>query len=91
MNTNDFSDRDTLLEFQQMLLNPESDNKNVRKAITEEINESSKIMVLSTCITGDKSSRYLVCCLLVNNEKRIKAGYRECYPVQIFDDNRNIS
>ncbi len=69
MNTNDFSDRYTLLEFQHMLLNPESDNKNVRKAITEEINESSKIMVLSTCITGDKSSRYLVCCLLVNNEK----------------------
>ncbi len=68
MNTNDFSDKNNLLNFQQMLLNPEDNNRNVRK-ITEEINESSKIMVLSTCITGDKSIRYLVCCLLVSDEK----------------------
>lgn len=68
MNTNDFSDKKNLAEFQQMLLNPESDNKNVRKNI-EELNENSKIMVLSTCITGDKESRYLVCCLLVDTMK----------------------
>ena len=68
MNTNDFSDKKNLSEFQQMLLNPESDNKNVREN-TEELNENSKIIVLSTCITGDKESRYLVCCLLINTEK----------------------
>ncbi|MDE6658695.1 MAG: class B sortase [Eubacterium sp.] len=68
MNTNDFSDKKILSEFQQMLLNPESKNKNVRE-ITEKLNENSKIIVLSTCITGDKASRYLVCCLLVNTEK----------------------
>lgn len=68
MNTNNFSDATVLSEFQQMLLNPESKNKNVRNNM-DEMNESSKIMVLSTCITGDKSSRYLVCCLLVNDEK----------------------
>ncbi|MDE6110503.1 MAG: class B sortase [Eubacterium sp.] len=68
MNTNDFSDKHTLNEFQQMLLNPESNNKNIRENL-EEINENSKIIVLSTCITGDKESRYLVCGLLVNEEK----------------------
>ena len=68
MNTNDFSDQKNLSEFQQMLLNPESDNKNVRENM-EEINENSKIMILSTCITGDKESRFLVCCLLVNDER----------------------
>ena len=68
MNTNDFSNQDTLSEFQQMLLNPESDYKHVRENM-DELNENSKIIVLSTCITGDKESRYLVCGLLVNDEK----------------------
>ena len=68
MNTNNFTDKNNLAEFQQMLLNPESNNKNVRENL-EELNENSKIIVLSTCITGDKESRYLVCGLLVNTEK----------------------
>lgn len=68
MKNNDFSDKDMLKEFQQMILNPEGDNKNVR-ANVEELNENSKIMVLSTCVTGDESSRYLVCCLLIKDEK----------------------
>ncbi|MDE5995284.1 MAG: class B sortase [Eubacterium sp.] len=68
MNTNDFSDKNNFAEFQQMLLNPKGDNKNVRENL-EELNENSKIIVLSTCITGDKESRYLICGLLVNTEK----------------------
>lgn len=69
MHNNDFSNKENLLEFQNMILNPESDTKNVRENINEAIDENSRIMVLSTCITGDKASRYLVCCLLVHNEK----------------------
>lgn len=68
MNTNDFSDKENLSEFQQMILNPAGNNKNVRENI-EKLDENSKIIVLSTCITGDKESRYLVCCLLVNEEE----------------------
>ena len=69
MNTNDFSDAENLNEFQQMILNPDSKTKNVRENIGEMIDENSKIMVLSTCVTGNKSNRYLVCCLLINDEK----------------------
>lgn len=68
MASNDFSDKENLLAFQKMMLNPAGNIKNVRENL-EEINENSKIMVLSTCVTGDKESRYLVCCVLIKDEK----------------------
>lgn len=69
MNSFNFPDEAELTEFQQMLQNPNSSLKNVRKELDTKINPKSKIVILSTCITNQKSSRYLVCGVLVKDEK----------------------
>lgn len=70
MNSFDFKDSQVLLEFQDYILNPESSAlKNVRKQLDTEIDENSKIVILSTCITNQKSSRYLICGVQTKNEK----------------------
>ena len=51
-----------------MIQNPNSAVKNVRMP-EKELTTDSKIVVLSTCITNQKSNRYLVCGVLVNDEK----------------------
>ncbi len=66
MNSFDFRDPQQLKSFQDTVLNPGSLLKNVRSGV--ELNEYSKIVVLSTCI-GDKRARYLVCGVMVNDEK----------------------
>lgn len=69
MNSFDFQDSNVLADFQEMVQDPSSSLKNVREDLDTEINSKSKLVVLSTCITGQKSSRYLVCGVLVNDEK----------------------
>lgn len=69
MNSFDFQDSNVLADFQKMIQDPSSSLKNVREDLDTEINSESKLVVLSTCITGQKSSRYLVCGVLVNDEK----------------------
>lgn len=69
MNSFDFQDSNVLADFQEMIQDPSSSLKNVREDLDTEINSESKLVVLSTCITGQKSSRYLVCGVLVNDEK----------------------
>lgn len=69
LNSFDFNDEKTLVDFQQMIQNPESTLKNVRAELDTEITKDSNIVILSTCITNQKSSRYLVCGVLVANEK----------------------
>ena len=69
MNSFDFQDSNVLADFQEMVQDPSSSLKNVREDLDTEINSESKLVVLSTCITGQKSSRYLVCGVLVNDEK----------------------
>lgn len=69
MNSFNFADTVQFLEFEQYLLNPSSALKNVRTELDKEVNEDSKIVVLSTCITNQKSSRYLVCGVLVKDEQ----------------------
>lgn len=69
MNSFDFQDSNVLTDFQEMVQDPSSSLKNVREDLDTEINSKSKLVVLSTCITGQKSSRYLVCGVLVNDEK----------------------
>lgn len=66
MNSYDFRDSAQLEEFQNTVLDPESLLKNVRSDV--ELNEYSKLLVLSTCI-GDKRSRYLVCGVMIDDEK----------------------
>lgn len=66
MNTFDFSLDEELAEFQNTALNPPSSNmRNVRAELETQIDTDSRIVVLSTCITGQKSNRYLVCGVLV--------------------------
>ena len=69
LNSYRFSDTAQLLEFQQEILNPTSALKNTRQDLDVPIGKDSKIVILSTCITNQKSSRYLVCGVLVKDEK----------------------
>ena len=69
MNSFNFADTVQFLEFEQYLSNPSSALKNVRTQLDNELDEDSKIVVLSTCITNQKSSRYLVCGVLVKDEQ----------------------
>lgn len=69
LNSFDFEDKAILRDFQQELLNPESSLVNSRQSLDVPINEDSKIVILSTCITNQRSSRYLVSGVLVKDEK----------------------
>lgn len=69
MNSFDFQDIAVLTEFQSMLQNPDSSLKNVRSDLKTDIDQNSKIVILSTCITGQKSSRYLVSGVLIKDEE----------------------
>ncbi|MCD7723455.1 MAG: class B sortase [Clostridiales bacterium] len=68
MNSFDFSDSAMLLSFQQMLQSPEATVKNVRQELDVELGEDSKIVILSTCISGKEDYRYLVSAVLVKDE-----------------------
>ena len=65
MNTFDFSNPDVLYSFQQNTLEPMSTLRNVRSGI--KLDADSKIVVLSTCMSNDKKSRYLVNGVLVSD------------------------
>ena len=69
MNSFNFADTTVVEEFQEYVQNPDSALKNVRTELDKPITESSKIVILSTCITNQKSSRYLICGVLTNDEK----------------------
>lgn len=69
LNSFDFTRQSDLTEFQETVKNPTSSQKNVREDLDVTIDVSSRIVVLSTCITNQKSSRYLVCGVLVKDEE----------------------
>ncbi|MFR5875589.1 MAG: class B sortase [Eubacterium sp.] len=69
MNSFDFQNNNIFNDFLNMIQNPESSNKNIRKELDKELTINDNIVVLSTCFTNQSSSRYLVCGVLVNNEK----------------------
>lgn len=69
MNSYNFPENNVFMEFIDMIQNPTSAKKNVRNTLDKEITIDDNIVVLSTCITNQKSSRYLVCGVLVKNEK----------------------
>ena len=69
MNSFDFQNDDVFLEFLEMIQNPASNVKNVRDNLGRELTEEDCVVVLSTCITNQRSSRYLVCGVLEKNEK----------------------
>lgn len=65
-NMQDLATRD---QFVNMIQNPDSSNKNVRTELEKELTRDDNYVVLSTCITNQKSSRYLVCGVLVKYEQ----------------------
>lgn len=69
LNSFDFTNGNDIVEFFTTVKDPDSTVKNVREQLDERLTIESKVVVLSTCITNQKSSRYLVCGVLVNNEK----------------------
>ncbi len=69
MNSFNFYDENDLSNFQAEITNPSSALKNVRTNLDTTIDKDSKIVVLSTCITNQKSNRFLVCGVLVKDEK----------------------
>lgn len=70
MNSFNFADKAVLKEFQSYIQNPENSAlKNVRTDLDVTIDENSKIVILSTCITNQKSNRFLICGVLTNDEK----------------------
>lgn len=69
MNSFDFHNDDIFKQFINMIQNPTSANKNVRNSLDKEITINDNIVVLSTCFTGQKSNRYLICGVLIKNEK----------------------
>lgn len=69
MNSFNFADTTILEDFQKMIQNPDSVTKNVRTELDTEINKDSKIVILSTCITNQKSNRLLICGVLTKDEK----------------------
>lgn len=69
MNSFNFYAGSDLADFQQTILNPSSPVRNVRQNLDTTIDQNSKIVILSTCITGQKSNRYLICGVLVKDEK----------------------
>lgn len=70
MNSFDFHDENIFLNFTQMIQNPTSPNRNVRK-LDKEITLDDKIVIMSTCFSGsaNANNRYLVCGVLEKNEK----------------------
>lgn len=70
MNNFNFANPADLQEWQSYVQNPESSAlKNVRTDLDTTVDENSKIVVLSTCITNQKSNRFLVCGVLTEDEE----------------------
>ncbi len=67
LNSFDIQNDNIFNEFLSIVKDPESNNKNVRD-LGRELTIDDNIVVLSTCITNQKSNRYLVCGVLVKNE-----------------------
>lgn len=68
MNSFDFQNNEIFEQFIDMIQNPESSNKKVRASLDKEITINDNIVVLSTCITNQPNSRFLVCGVLVKDE-----------------------
>lgn len=69
LNAFDFQNTAELEDFQKMLKDPVSVTKNVRTNPDIKLDNNSKIVILSTCITNQKSSRYLVCGVMIKDEQ----------------------
>lgn len=69
MNSMNFQINDVFEQFLLTVQNPASTNKNVRQNLDKSLTIDDNIVVLSTCIQHQASNRYLVCGVLIKNEK----------------------
>ncbi len=69
MNSFAFGDDAIFKDFLGMIQNPQSTVKNVREKLDNPLSTDDRIVVLSTCIKNQKSNRYLVCGVLIKDEK----------------------
>lgn len=67
LNSFDFSDEQVRRDYFDSVLNPKAMLRNVREGAVLETDD--KLVVLSTCLTGGYSGRYLVNGVLVNDEQ----------------------
>lgn len=67
LNSFDFSDESVRAEYFDYVLNPLSMLRNVREGVT--LSTDDNLVVLSTCLTGGYSGRYLVNGVLVKDEQ----------------------
>ncbi|MGN0557069.1 MAG: class B sortase [Acutalibacteraceae bacterium] len=65
LNSFDFSDKEVLMEYLESTLAPKSMTKNVKSGVS--FDRNSRIITLSTCVEGVRSSRYLVQAVLVES------------------------
>lgn len=69
MNSFEFQDNKVYADFLNMIQNPTSMQKNVRKNLDKPLALDDNIVVLSTCFNNQRSNRYLVCGVLISNEE----------------------
>ena len=69
MNSFDFQDNGVFLDFLSMIKNPESTLKHTRDSFTKELTLDDRVVVLSTCVWKQDSNRFLVCGVLISDEK----------------------
>ena len=69
MNSFDFQNDTVFLDFMNMIRNPESTLKHTRDSFTRELTLDDKIVILSTCVWKQDSNRFLVCGVLISDEK----------------------
>lgn len=67
LNSFDFSDEQVRREYFDGVLNPKAMLRNVREGV--ELQTDDKLVVLSTCLTGGYSGRYLVNGVLIKDEQ----------------------
>lgn len=66
LNSYNLADASALASFQDMLQHPASTLKQTREV---SLSADSKIVILSTCITGQEENRYLVCGVLTDDQE----------------------
>ncbi|MBR1531063.1 MAG: class B sortase [Eubacterium sp.] len=69
LNCFDFNDTTVYRDFIKMIQAPDTNNKNVRENLGRVLTTNDHIVVLSTCFTNQRSNRYLVCGVLIKDEK----------------------
>ena len=68
LNCFDFNNNKVFRDFEAMIQNPDTNNQHTRKP-DHELTLDDNIVILSTCFTNQRSNRYLLCGVLIKDEK----------------------